>query len=201
MLIKGELRIEDLVALQKDSLKNSKIIRKQVNIKLVISTIILFVFLSMIQPSIHPAFTSLKIILVLIYVLLFPFFLEKGIIFRFKKGNHKKKLGPFSISINEIGIYIERKDSTRHIVWGEIQQVISESKYFFFYCDDNSGVIIPKSVVSSEGDFVRLLSSYLDKTKLEDKIESKKEQIKRIVLLLSVILIMLIVFLFYYFKL
>uniref|UniRef100_UPI00201D8618 hypothetical protein n=1 Tax=Oceanobacillus saliphilus TaxID=2925834 RepID=UPI00201D8618 len=94
MNLKGELKFENLVALQRDSLKTLDKSRKRITI-LKILAILLFIFtIFFINPSPQPIHIAINIVSTVIFALLLPIIINKAAVKLVRKSENSKRIGP-----------------------------------------------------------------------------------------------------------
>lgn len=191
MLIKGELKLEDLIALQKNHFRTSeKVIRRNRN-AIIIAVIVMFILLFLLYPSLSPLMNAYKVIVITLVAILAPMLQEKVVVWKLKRTNYQKQLVSIEVDMHEKGIQLQREDTTKQFAWQDILRVTRDEYHYFIYVADQSAIILPDHAVHSKKEFVTFLSSHLDarKVKLEPAVRPRRK-ITVIFLLIALVVVL-----------
>jgi hypothetical protein len=160
MKLEGELKFENLVAMQRDFQQTLEKPRKRLALFKVVMILLATLLLFIIRPSFQPIDIAINIILVLIFALFMPVIMNQAAKRIVRKSGNMERLVPFTIDLTDEGIRVERESDRKQVSWKEIHQVTSDQDHIFLYYGERSAIIIPKNAVPSLDDLNKLLSTY-----------------------------------------
>ncbi|WP_440895508.1 YcxB family protein [Amphibacillus sp. Q70] len=201
MDIKGELKFENLIALQMNYLKTSDKIRKRINMLKIIFAGTFFCSMFIIRPYLQLINIGINIVLTLIFAILVSFLFRKVVIQRLKKNDYNiQLLGAFYLHLTQEGIDIQRESSSKHVSWIEINKVTSDEQNFFLYFGNQSAIIIPKHSLDSDTQLIEFLSTHVGKSKIVNKprVGLNRKQRSVVYSLLIIVLVLLVGAHYYY---
>jgi hypothetical protein len=152
MTLTYDLDIKDWLALQKNFLKNAKIVKR---LKLFVSLIFpIIAAVSLYNKSkngIDPVLFSIVGLIAVAWFIFIPKLMTMRMIYKIKKQLNNKEnkgvLGQQNLTINDTGI-IFKKDGAQNIMdWKAIASLVDEKAYYFLYNSSMSGIVIPKDKV------------------------------------------------------
>ncbi|MEN2768634.1 YcxB family protein [Ornithinibacillus xuwenensis] len=201
MYIKGELKINNLNALQQNYLHTSEKVKRRLTIATYISAVLVFMILSIIQPSLHPIHVAIHLITAILLAMLVPYIVRQRTMNLFRKSELNKRLGPFSLHLTEKGIEVNKKFLHKQVSWKEIRIMASDEKHLFLYQSNQSAIIIPKAFVGSMNQLVEYISKYASELEIKSKIKTKftRKQKGVLITLLVIVLALLVGMDYYYF--
>lgn len=165
-----KLKLEDLIALQKNYLRTATkggIRSKNV---ILICILVLFVLSFFFFPTVNPVINAYKIVLITLFGVLMPALLEKKQIRKLKKSNYSRQLQPLLLIMNEAGIQIQREGrSAQDIPWEDIVLVTTDAERYFLYQSNYKAIIIPKSILTEETNPIKIIEKYAEKAKVTIK--------------------------------
>src|SRR5699024_10216835 len=87
-------------------------------------------------------------------------------------------------------------------LWDEITHVTSDNENFFLYYNNQFALVIPKNAITSEAQWIKYLTTYVDKEAIKRKKKASlpKKQSSAVLTLLVVIFICLYGVNYYFFK-
>ncbi|WP_249872862.1 hypothetical protein, partial [Oceanobacillus saliphilus] len=94
MNLNGELKFENLVALQRDSLITLDKSRKRIAIFKVVMIIFCILIMFLINPSSQPIHIAINIVSTVIFALLLPIIINKAAVKLVRKSENSKRIGP-----------------------------------------------------------------------------------------------------------
>ncbi|BAC12122.1 hypothetical protein [Oceanobacillus iheyensis HTE831] len=145
MIAKFDITDKDLIAQQKNAIKNTKFHKKSRIMQLVVFFVfvvfILFIY----------GFSKNDLILGMVLCLIVAPFLwnsyERAILKRFKKDifkHHKNKMGNFTLILSEDEFKKESTNLTEIIKWKDIQKFEDDDDLYFLYITDLRAITIKK---------------------------------------------------------
>lgn len=136
---------EDLIAQQRNALKNTKFHKKTRIMQLVIYFFAVILIVFIINPS--PSNIRFGLLLFLVLSPLSWWFYGYAVINRFKKDvlkHLKNKIGPITLSLSEDKIIKESQHLTEKIQWNELVRFTEDEKRYFLYLSDINIITIKK---------------------------------------------------------
>lgn len=190
MKLKGELKFENLVALQRDSQRTLDKPRKRLAIFKIVMIVLFVTIIFFINPSLQPIHIAINIVSTIIIALLLPMIINKAAVRIVRKSDNLKRIGPFSLYLSEEGIDIKREKDSKHVLWKEINHVTSDHENYFLYYGSQFAIVIPKNAITSDDRWIEYLSTYVGNAKIEKKkrVGLNKKQRSTIISLFVVIL-------------
>lgn len=147
-----DLDINDWVALQKNFLKNAKVVKR---LKLFAALIFpIIAAISLYNKSKEGIDVPLFIIVGLLTVAWFifiPKLLTMRMMYRIKKQvnneDNKNVLGHQNLTIDNNGIVFKKDGVQNKMDWNAIATLVDEKDYYFLYNSSMSGIVIPKGKI------------------------------------------------------
>lgn len=147
MTIRFNLNFEDLIAFQKDVIKNARTHHiKKKYFKWITSIVLFLATLILMKPSLITFVISF--IITIIYFIIFPSLYSKIAYFKLRKQMEKNDyshvLGACEMTFSDRGIVRELKGKMTHFDWDHFERCREDSHHYFLYVSDLQGLIIPK---------------------------------------------------------
>ncbi|QTN01135.1 hypothetical protein ERJ70_18690 [Sediminibacillus dalangtanensis] len=153
MVLLYDVNLDDLMALQKESLCNSSIHIKRKLYGRLISTVSIFVL--MLISLGRPPFLSegiLAIILTVVFFLIFNPLYDWLTLLSIKRIYKKSKpsplLGQHKVTISKSGIERETDNFKDHYSWEDVERIGEDSEHFFLYVSDIFAIILKKETIN-----------------------------------------------------
>lgn len=194
MNLKGELKFENLVALQRDSMKTIGKSRKRITTIKVVAVLLLIFTMFFINPPSQPFAIGFNTVATIIFILIIPIILNKAAERIVRKSGNTKLLGPFSLHLSEEGVEIQRENDRKQVSWKEINQVTWDNENFFLYYGNQSAFVIPKSSVPSRARLMEFLSAYVGEDKIKNRRKAGLNEKQRRVVLSSLVVVLVLLF-------
>ncbi|WP_041701573.1 YcxB family protein [Gottschalkia acidurici] len=167
-----EVRKTHLVDFSMYNIKNSKEIKRIINIQRFLTPLIFFIICFIIGKSSNEltkwliVFGALYISWVIIYPMWYMKAVKKNIQKDMNKASDQEVVGNCTLRLEESGVIEESNTRVNETKWKNIEKLVETQEYLFVYNTENSAYVVPKEAFASESDkedYTNMLKKYSKK--------------------------------------